>query len=645
MTQVQRRLSQILTIVKTDGVGTLLQKTIRWFRRKGGAHVASLSPLPTLLPSHTAYRQWQAQYETPASPVRLAKPGSFVPLISVLMPVYETPPEHLKAAILSVLNQTYGNWELCIANASSRNPQLKACLRDFVKQDARIRIVELAENLGISANTNQTLKMARGEFIALLDHDDTLATDALAEMVCRLQVQPDLDMLYSDHDLLSADGSQRSEPLFKPGWSPEILLSANFITHLTVLRTALVREINGFDPAFDGAQDWDLFLRVVEKTQRIAHIPRILYHWRTTPGSTAGSIWNKPLAPLAQLSAIETHLARLGLAQPRAFFDRSGFIRVAWVWPPQRVSIIIPSRGLPDFLRSALLSLLEKTDYQPYEIILVNTGDLSRTERAFLQQLGLRRRLVVIDDPRPFNYSAANNRGAAAAQGSVLVFLNNDIEITHPDWLSELAMWASRPQIGAVGAMLLYPDGALQHAGVILGLTGFAGHLFAHQHPGQWSMLGPAEWYRNCLAVTGACLALRRETFIRVGGFDESFKICGSDVDLCLKVHRAGLHNLINPFARLIHHESSTLSGSSIPANDYHASYQSYLPDLQAGDPYFNPNLSLWHTSPTLRGPQEQTPLEFVEQFMKTLRSNTPSVTQSELAAGDEGPRKGLSKS
>jgi O-antigen biosynthesis protein len=459
---------------------------------------------------------------------------------------------------------------------------------------------------------------ASGEFCALLDHDDLLSPDALYEAASFINQNPACDLIYSDHDLLSADGTRRFGPLFKPDWSPEIMLSANYMTHLTVIRTGILKETGGFDPQMDGAQDWDLFLRVSEKTSAIGHIPRILYHWRDLPGSTASDIWQKPLAPLAQLKAIRAHLVRKNLKQPRAFFDPSGFIRVRWQANlPRKVSIIIPTRGVSDFLRNCLSSIFRLTDYPNYEIILVNNGEISGQDLLFLSQMEKNHPIRRIDNFAPFNYSAANNLGAKAASGDLLLFLNNDTQILDPDWLSELAMWAEREEIGVVGAKLLYLEGTIQHAGVILGLTGFAGHIFSGQPENQWSIFGLAEWYRDVLAVTGACLMVRRDVFIKAGFFNEEFKLCGSDVAFCLRVHELGYRVMIDPFARIRHLESVSRRQTPIPFSDFQVSYRFYQPYIANPDPYFSPNLSFWENRPTLVKASETRPHDFVVDFLQ----------------------------
>jgi GT2 family glycosyltransferase len=404
------------------------------------------------------------------------------------------------------------------------------------------------------------------------------------------------------------------------------MLSANYLTHLTVARRSLVQQVGGLDPQLDGAQDWDLFLRLSEHARKIIHLPQVLYHWRTSPGSTAENIRHKPAAPAAQVEAITRHLARLGLPEGRAFFDPSGYLRVGWAFDRQRkVSIIIPSRGASRVLKTCVRSILSLTQYPNYEILIVNNGSRQPAQFRYYRRLARHPRVKIIHFPQPFNYSAANNFGARHASGDILVFLNNDTRIITPNWLDELSMWAQRPEVGAVGAKLIHPDGTIQHAGVILGLTGFAGHIFAGLPENQFGIYGLAEWYRDVLAVTGACLAVRRQVFTQAGGFDENLVLCGNDVAFCLKLVESGLRVVYNPFVRLLHHEAVTRQGN-IPDQDYDYSYPYYRPYLSSGDPYFNPNLSYWQVAPSLASPGERSPLDFVEDFLQ--RRNLPAAAQ-----------------
>lgn len=540
------------------------------------------------------------------------------PLISIVVPIYNPDPHILKATLASVLAQTYTHWELCLVDGNSDLPGVVEVLKSITEQnDPRIRLIMLEQNQGISGNSNVALEMAQGEFVAFLDHDDCLAPSALFEVVKLLDQNPNLDLIYSDHDILAPDRIARFQPLFKPDWSPEIMLSANYLTHLTVIRTTLMQEVGGFDPAMDGAQDWDLFLRITEKTHQIAHIPKILYHWRDVAGSTALDVGAKPYALQAQLKAITNHLIRQKLRNPRAYLDVSGFIRVAWDYDKtQRVSIIIPSNGANSLLITCVDSLLKITTYPNYEVIIVNNGEKRPEAFDYYRQISVDPRVRVLHFESPeFNYSAVNNFGAQAATGDLLLFLNNDIEIFDAEWLDELALWTEYPGVGVIGAKLLKPDQTIQHAGVIIGLTGFAGHVFAGLPEGSPGMYGFTEWYRNFNAITGACLMVCRDLFEEVGGFNQAFQLCGSDVEFCLRVRTRGHRVVYNPFAKLFHLESATHQGN-IPLQDFKISFDYYATMLKIGDPYFNPNLSYWHCQPTLSSPNELSPFDFAQELL-----------------------------
>jgi GT2 family glycosyltransferase len=400
------------------------------------------------------------------------------------------------------------------------------------------------------------------------------------------------------------------------------MFSANYITHLTVIRKALVNQVGGFRKEFDGAQDWDLFFRVSEHSGKIFHIPKVLYHWRDSAESTARNIHKKDYAPRAQLHAIRAYMERRGFISPEAFFDASGFIRVRWQSEhTPKVSIIIPSNGVNRLLKRCIGSIVDKTRYSHYEVVIVNNGKQKPDEFRYYQQLQKDSRFrIVHDDRRPFNYSAVNNLGVSHASGEVLVFLNNDTVILSEDWLNEFVMWASHPEIGIVGAKLLMPDKTIQHAGVIVGLTGLAGHVFAGLPEAQNTMFGLTEWYRNYLAVTAACLAVQRSIFEDVGGFNEKLVLCGNDVELCFRVRDAGFRNVYNPFIKLMHEESATREGP-IPTGDYHESYKCYRPFLENGDPYFNVNLSMWRLVPELRKTSDINPNEFMIDLLRTLEN------------------------
>ena len=568
-----------------------------------------------------SYQAWIAQNEPSAAELTSQREAatqlSYQPLISLITPVYNPPVAVLQAMLDSVLAQTYPHWELCLADASA-DPEIRQLLAEYIERDKRIKLSLLAENAGIVGNSNAALNLAEGDFIGLLDHDDTLSPNALYEVVLALNVKSHLDFLYSDHDLLSEDGSQRHSPLFKPDWSPAIMLSANYLTHLTVIRRSIVTTLGGFQPATEGAQDWDLFWRVLEQLapDHIQHIPKVLYHWRESAGSTASDIYRKPLAPLNGLHVIEEHLRRVGISQPRAYYDPAGPIRVSWPLKEfPLVSIIIPTKDKPELIQACVRSVLQKTSYSNFELIVVDTGSTDPAVAEFYEQMATQSRVKLLRYELPFNYSAVNNWAVAYCTGEVLVFLNNDTEVIAPDWLDEIVRWTQLPEIGLVGAKLLKRDDTIQHAGVVVGMGGLAGHIFAGLPEGVNTPFGRAEWYRDYLAVTAACLGVRRHVFEELGGFDEAFKLNGSDVALGLKARQRGYRVLYNPFVRLYHIESATHGGHNVPANDYQLSLAQYRPWLESGDPFFNSNLSYQHTVPTLHQASEPSPLEMSQQY------------------------------
>jgi GT2 family glycosyltransferase len=616
---MEKQFHRAVQIFKHQGPVTFAKKLGGWAWHKW----TGIAGRPhTLALSEAEYARWIETHEPGsqelARQAHQAANLSYRPEFSIIIPIYNPQPGDLEAALNSLLAQTYPHWQACLADGGSEWRGVRQVLEKFTALDHRFQVVWLGSNFGISGNSNAALEIARGEFVAFLDQDDELAPFALWEVARAINDTPECDLLYSDHDLLSAVDGQRCQPLFKPDWSPEVMLSANYLAHLTVARTSLVNQVEGFDPQLDGAQDWNLFLSLSESARKVIHIPKILYHWRSSPGSTAENIWNKPSAPAAQVEAITRHLARLNLPEGRAFIDPSGYLHVRWAFDRQRmVSIIIPSRGAGPLLRICLKSILKLTQYPNYEVVVVNNGPQRPEQFRYYRHLAENRQVKVVHISGRFNYAAANNFGALQASGEILVFLNNDTRVTWPTWLDELSMWAQRPEIGAVGARLLRPDGTIQHAGVILGLTGFAGHIFGGLPENQFGIFGRTEWYRDVLAVTGACLAMRRQVFEQAGGFDENMVLCGNDVALCLKLVATGLRVVYNPFVCLLHRESATRQGD-IPAQDYFYSYPYYRPYLESGDPYFNPNLSYWHLAPTLASAGEVTPSEFVRDFLQS---------------------------
>jgi GT2 family glycosyltransferase len=453
-------------------------------------------------------------------------------------------------------------------------------------RDARIVLSKDPERSGISAASNYGLSLAKGDWVAFLDHDDILEPDALLQNVKWLQNHPGADLIYSDEDKLTEHGFDT--PIFKPDWSPDYFLSCNYICHLTLARRELVREVGGFHSEFDGAQDYDLFLRIIERTDRIHHIARVLYHWRRSPASTADNIRRKPGSLDTGRQALEAHLKRRHLP---------GHVTVDWrthaYWvkreltEAKKITLIIPVRDRIDLLARCLESVTRKTAYAPYEIVVVDNDSQSAEAQEYFGRLEHR----VLHFSGPFNYSAINNFAVENCDSPWLLFLNDDIEVIDQNWLTIMAEHVQRPEVGAVGPRLLYPDETVQHAGVVVGVGGIAEHAFRGlpaESPGVCRQL---QMTRNYSAVTGACLLTRRDVFDEIGGFDEErLPVAFNDVDLCLKMRRAGYLIVYTPFAKLYHHESASRR-RSVEALETEVMRERW-PEYLERDPYYNPNLS-----------------------------------------------------
>ena len=551
--------------------------------------------------SEKSYRRWIDQYEPPPEVLEdqrhLCKKLPYRPMLSIVMPVWRPDPTHLRDAIDSVMGQTYDRWELCIADGGSSGDAAEI-LRELGRTDERIRVTRLERNLGISGNTNAAIDAARGDFVAFLDQSDTLAAHALFGVAVALNRDPGTDMLYSDWDILSEDGASRVNPFFTPEWSPDLLLSTNYVVHLNVIRRRLVEEVGGLRPELDGAQDWDLVLRISEKTERIARLPGVLYHWRADATSAVMSLDSKPAAEIAQRRAVQDHLDGLGVAAV-VTRDEGGQIAVRFEAANQpTVSIIIPTRHNRGLLERCLDGI-QRSSYEHREVLIVETAGRTADRESWYENLQSRYPCRVVWWEGDFNYSAVNNLAAREAAGEILVFLNDDTEPLDETWLDHIVGWLQRDAIGVVGAQLLADDGTIQHGGVVVGLQGFAEHLFRGLLPGEWTLLGSTSWCRNASAVTGACLAIRKELFDEVGGWDERFLLTGSDVELCLRVRSRGWRVVCVPSVRLRHHEGAT-RGGSVPRGDYFMSWWHYQALVYGGDPYFNPSLSYASPIPQL---------------------------------------------
>jgi GT2 family glycosyltransferase len=523
------------------------------------------------------------------------------PLISIIVPTYNTDISLLQQMIDSVRAQIYPNWELCIADDASPNAAVRASLADNAARDTRIKVVFRKHNGHIAEASNSALALATGDYAALLDHDDVLPEHALYMVAKAINDYPNARLFYSDEDKLSPEG-QRVSPYFKSDWNPELFLSQNLFSHLGVYETALVRQAGGFRKGFDGSQDHDLAMRCVEIAGNAAvhHIPHVLYHWRVIPGSTSASSSEKPYALDAGIRAIQDHLRRTGVAATaeQTASDIS-LMRVRYALPsPPLVSIVIPTRDGVKLLRQCIESIFARSTYPNFQILIVDNGSVETETLQFFEELRTRHNVEILRDDRPFNFSALNNAGVARTDGEFVCLLNNDIEVISPDWLEELVSIAAQAGNGAVGACLWYPDDTLQHGGVMLGVGGIAGHIHTRLRRGAFGYFGRAVSTQNVSAVTAACLVVRRSIYDQVHGLDEALEVAFNDVDFCLRVREAGYRNVWTPHAELYHHESATRGPDLTPEKA-----QRFLREVQlmknrwgkllVHDPAYNPNLTL----------------------------------------------------
>lgn len=527
---------------------------------------------------------------------------SYQPKISIILPVYNPPESFLIQAIESVLDQVYDNWELCIADDCSPNEDIKPILEKFAAEDERIKVVYRKENGHISAASNSALNIATGDFVVLLDHDDLLTRDALYQNVYQLNIDKTLDLIYSDEDKID-ENRIRTEPHFKPDWCPDNFMARNYITHLACLRKSIVDEIGGFRVGFEGSQDYDLFLRFTEKSQHIYHIPKILYHWRMHAGSTAQEEQVKPYAFEAGVKALQESLDRRGeKAIATIKPGLPGFYTVRYdIVNEDKISIVIPTKDNAKVLETCLESVFEKSTYKNFEVILIDNNSEEKATFELLDKYEKRypKQFVRLTLPIPFNFSTLMNKGVEVAKGDYIVLLNNDTEIITPDWMEAMLEQAQRESVGVVGVKLLYHNDTIQHAGVVIGLGGVAGHTFIglpKDSPGYFYYITSTN---NYLAVTAACFMVKKEKYWEVAGFNEDFSVEYNDVDFCLKLAEAGYNNLYVPYVELYHYESLTRGHPHMTKTSYErhvrevnlfkTRWQKYIDH----DPCYNPNLTL----------------------------------------------------
>jgi O-antigen biosynthesis protein len=520
------------------------------------------------------------------------------PRFSVVTPIYETPPEVLAAMLRSVERQSYGDWELCLVDDASTGPHLAEMLAAVAKGDPRILVERRETNGGIVAASNEALAMATGEFVALLDHDDALHPDALALVAEAIDGAPDVDYVYTDEDKIDAAGHHQG-PFFKPDWAPERMRTQMYTCHLSVLRRELVEEVGGFDPEFEGSQDWDLVLRVTERARRVVHVPRVLYHWRTLETSTAGGGEDaKPWAFEAGTRAIQAHCDRTGVpAAAERDTEHPGVYRLRpRLTSKPSVSIVIPTAGTVREVRyeptvlveHCVASILATTTYENYEIVVVADTPVDAGVRRRLTEVG-GSKLKLVDFDEPFNFSKKINCGAVHSDGEMLLMLNDDMEVVTPNWLERMVMYAGLPGIGAVGGRLVWEDGRLQHVGITFENVGYPGHIY-RGFAGDWNGYSNSVLVaQNYLAVTGACLMTPRADFDRVGGLSTTFPVNYNDMDYCLKLIAEGRRVVYDPDTVLYHFESSSRT-TVVEDWEKEQLRARWLP-ITSVDPYSNPHL------------------------------------------------------
>lgn len=526
--------------------------------------------------------------------------------ISVLVPAYRTPEVFLRQMIESVLNQTYPHLELCIADGSGENISVEKVVKEYQAKDQRVRYQRLEKNEGIAGNTNAAIRMATGDYLALFDHDDLLAPNALFEVASTIE-KDKADVVYTDEDKVTSDLKEHFQPHFKPDFNPDLLCSNNYICHLFVVKRSLALKLGGQDPAYDGAQDYDFIFRCTEEAEKIVHIAKILYHWRVHQASTADNPTSKMYAFDAGKRAIEAHLQRIGAKAEVSHTKDLGFYRVKYqVQGNPKVSIVIPNKDEKETLKKCLESIWQKTTYSNYEIILVENNSTTREIRDYYQELDGKNGVRVVYWDKEFNYSAINNFGISYAKGEYILCLNNDITVISPEWMEELLANCQRPEVGIVGARLYYPDNTIQHAGIVLGMGGCAGSLFVGLARSRGGYLHKAALQQDLSAVTAACFMVKKEAFEKVGGFEEKLAVAFNDVDFCLKVRHAGYLVVYDPYAELYHHESKTRGYENTEAKKRRFQEEieymrcHWMPDILR-DPYYNENLSLKASDYSLR--------------------------------------------
>jgi glycosyltransferase involved in cell wall biosynthesis len=594
---------RVFAILREQGIKGFVKRLKRFIR------VRHMHKIDTANIEASQYEDWLDKYEkvgnkTLSAVKKMSSSLPNQPTFSIVMPTYNPAEKWLREAIDSVLAQTYPHWELCIADDASTEKHVKQVLEQYRKKDKRIKVAYRKKNGHISEASNTALESAEGEFVVLMDHDDVIPAYALSEVAAEINAHPSVDLLYSDEDKIDEEG-KRYQPHFKSGWNPDLFYSQNMISHLGVYRRSIVEKIGGFRKGYEGAQDYDLALRFIAEIdeQDIRHIPRVLYHWRAIEGSTAKTHEEKDYAAAAARNALQDYFKQTHKGAKVVDANVPGYHRVKWPTPEKEplVSLIIPTRNQVGLLRQCIESIVDKTTYKNYEILVVDNQSDEADTLEYFEVISRAKNIRVLPYDKPFNYSAINNFAVKEAKGDIIGLVNNDIEVIAPEWLSEMVSHTLRKDVGVVGAKLYYPDNSIQHAGVVLGIGAtsepVAGHMFLEYSRHDRGYFDRAVLTQNLAAVTAACFLVRKEVFEEVGGLNEKdLTVAFNDVDFCLKVLHAGYRNLWTPYAELYHHESASRGKEDTPEKQARFAKETrYMretwKDIIDEDPYYNRNL------------------------------------------------------
>ena len=589
------------------------KKGIRYWKSQGGAALAGkvVSKIRTVSTREIPYQKWITRHLPGKAELEKQRRTkfSYSPKISIVVPLYKTPEKYLRRLVESIQQQTYTNWELCLSDGSGDNSPIAGILKEISAKDKRIKIISHDCALQISENTNSAIEAATGDFIAFADHDDELTPHALFECVKAINEKPETLVIYSDEDKMSMDGHKFFQPHFKPDYNPDLLCTVNYICHLFVVSRKVTDKVGMLRKEFDGAQDYDFVFRCVEavKDEEICHVPKILYHWRCHEDSTAENPESKTYAFDAGRRAVQEHYNRIGVNAEVLDGEFLGLYRTKFVrdYDPL-ISIIIPNKDHIDDLDLCITSIEEKSTWKNYEILVVENNSEQKDTFVYYEELQRRYNNVrILTWKKEFNYSAINNFGVRHAKGDYLLFLNNDVKIIDPDWLTEMLGICQRREVGAVGAKLIYPDNTIQHAGCVVGMGGIAGNMFVNMPAERTGYLHKASILQDMSCVTAACMMMKKPVFQEAGGFTEELAVAFNDVDLCLKVRSHGHLIVYDPYVKLYHYESKSRgaedSEEKVRRFQTEIEYMRchWLDILKKGDPYYNKNLSLtkWNYS------------------------------------------------